>query len=56
MIIRPEHVTDYATISALHTHAFGNRPAEAIIVALHRQRRAFDPELSLVAEIKGRVI
>jgi putative acetyltransferase len=56
MIIRPEAVTDYPTIGALHAHAFGNRPAEAIIVALLRQRRAFDPELSLVAEINGQVI
>ena len=30
---------------------FGHCTAEAIIVALLRQRRAFDPELSLVAEL-----
>jgi putative acetyltransferase len=56
MIIRPEQVADYTTIAALHTRAFGNRPAEANIVALHRQRLTFDPELSLVAEINGQVI
>ncbi|MGZ3610048.1 MAG: GNAT family N-acetyltransferase [Ktedonobacteraceae bacterium] len=54
--IRHEQVTDYATIGELHGRAFGNRAAEATIVALLRQRRAFDPELSLVAEIDGRVI
>ena len=56
MIIRPERITNYATISTLHARAFGNRPGEAIIVALHRQRRTFDPELSLVAEINGRIV
>lgn len=56
MHIRPEHVTDYAAIGALHACAFGNRSAEATIVALLRQRRAFDPELSLVAETDERVV
>ncbi|MDQ6660501.1 MAG: GNAT family N-acetyltransferase, partial [Chloroflexota bacterium] len=56
MIIRPERVTDYAEIGSLHARAFGNRPGESIIVALHRQRSAFDPELSLVAESNGRVV
>lgn len=56
MIIRPEAVTDYAAIGALHARAFGNRLVEAVIVALLRQRSAFDPELSLVAEMDGRVV
>jgi putative acetyltransferase len=56
MIIRSEYVTDYANIGALHVRAFSNRIAEASIVALLRQRRAFDPELSLVAEIDGCVV
>jgi predicted N-acetyltransferase YhbS len=56
ILIRPERVTDYAEISSLHACAFGNRLGEPLIVALHRQRRAFDPELSLVAEIDGRLI
>jgi putative acetyltransferase len=56
MIIRPEHVSDYATIGTLHACAFGNRSVEATIVALLRQRRAFDPELALVAEIDGRAV
>ena len=54
--IRHERVTDYATIGEVHAQAFGNRAVEAAIVALLRQRRAFDPELSLVADIDGRVI
>ncbi len=54
--IRPERVTDYPEIGALQARAFGNRPGEALIVALLRQRRAFDPELSLVAESNGRVV
>jgi predicted N-acetyltransferase YhbS len=56
MLIRPERVADYAEIGALHAHAFGNRAAEALIVALLRQRRAFDPELALVAEENGHII
>src|SRR5438105_8409841 len=56
LLIRPEQVTDYPEIGILHVRAFGNRPVESLIVALHRHRRAFDPELSLVAEINGRVV
>jgi predicted N-acetyltransferase YhbS len=56
MRIHPETVTDYAAIAALHARAFGERAGEALIVALLRQRSAFDPELSLVAEQGGRVI
>jgi putative acetyltransferase len=54
--IRPETIQDYAGIAALHARAFGERPAEALIVALHRQRPAFDPGLSLVAEQDGRIL
>ena len=53
MNIRPEEVADYAAIAALHARAFGHRAAEALIVALLRQRRPFDPALSLVAERGG---
>ena len=56
MVIRPERVTDYSEIALLNARAFGNRAVEASIVALLRQRRAFDPELSLVAERDERVI
>lgn len=54
MIIRPETVADYAAIAEVNAHAFG-KGREALIVSLHRHRQAFDPELSLVAEIGGRV-
>jgi putative acetyltransferase len=56
IVIRPESVADYAEIASVHACAFGNRAGEALIVALHRQRRVFDHELSLVAEIDGRIV
>jgi predicted N-acetyltransferase YhbS len=56
MIIRPETVADYAAIAALNLRAFDNRMGEPTIVALSRQRLSFDPELSLVAEIDGRIV
>jgi predicted N-acetyltransferase YhbS len=56
ILIRPECVADYAEIGALNTRAFDNRTGEPMIVALQRQRRAFNPELSLVAEINGRIV
>jgi putative acetyltransferase len=55
-LIRVERVTDYAEIASLHARAFDNRTGEPLIVALHRQRRVFDPELSLVAEIDGHLV
>jgi len=54
--IRPETVRDYAAIADLHARAFGNRSHEPIIVTLLRQRAAFDPELSLVAERDKRIV
>jgi predicted N-acetyltransferase YhbS len=56
MNIRPETVADYAAIANLHARAFGHRVGEAHIVALQRQRRVFDPELSIVAEVDNRVV
>lgn len=56
MLIRPETVADYAAIARIHARAFGQRAAEAVIVALLRQRRAFDPELALVAELDGEIV
>jgi putative acetyltransferase len=56
MLIRPETVSDYAAIAALHVRAFGERPTEPLIVTLQRQNPVFDPELSLVAELDGRVV
>lgn len=55
MNIRPETPRDYAAIGDLHVRAFG-RTEEAVIVPLLRQRRHFDPGLSLVAEIDGRIV
>lgn len=56
LIVRPETPGDGPAIADLHTRAFTNRVAEAVIVALHRQRAAFDPELSLVAERDGQIV
>lgn len=56
LLIQPESLTDYAEIAALHLRAFGNRADVPPIVALQRQRREFDPELSLVAKIDGRMV
>ncbi len=55
MIIRPETHADYAAIAEVNASVFG-RAKEATIVDVHRHRSAFDPELSLVAEIDGRVV
>ena len=56
VLIRPERVADYAEIGALNARAFDNRTGEPMVVALQRQRRVFDPELSLVAEIEGHIV
>lgn len=56
MLIRPETPADYADIAALTARAFDNRSFEPVITALLRHRRAYDPELALVAEIDGRVV
>lgn len=56
MHVRPETPQDYAAIADIHVQAFGGRTAEALIVALHRHRAAFDPELSLVAEQDGQIV
>jgi putative acetyltransferase len=56
MLIRPETPSDYAAITEINIRAFDQRLSEALIVALHRQRSRFNPELSLVAEIEGRVV
>ncbi len=56
MEIRPETVRDYAAIAGVNVRAFGNRSSEALIVALHRHARSFDPSLSLVAERSDRVV
>lgn len=55
-IIRPETVSDYAAIADVNVRAFDNRAGEALIVTLLRNRPQFDPELSLVAELDGRIV
>jgi putative acetyltransferase len=56
LIIRPEIVHDYAAIADVNVQAFGNHAAEALIVTLLRNRPQFDPDLSLVAEMEGRIV
>ncbi|MEO1162268.1 MAG: N-acetyltransferase [Chloroflexota bacterium] len=56
MNIRPETPADYASIHALHVAAFQNRTHEATITALLRLREAYNPQLSLVAEIDGIIV
>lgn len=48
-------MSDYAAIAEVNARAFG-KVSEAAIVVLHRQRVAFDPELSLVADVDGTVV
>jgi predicted N-acetyltransferase YhbS len=55
MLVRPETVADYPAIADVHARAFGDDVGVPALVALLRQRAAFDPSLSLVAEIDGRV-
>lgn len=54
MIIQSETVADYPAIAEVNVRAFG-KGREALIVSLHRHRREFDPDLSLVAEVDGTV-
>jgi putative acetyltransferase len=54
--IRPETVADYAAIARVHSRAFHDEPLVPLIVSYHRHRAAFDPELSLVAEVDGQVV
>lgn len=55
MIIRPETPADYPAVARLHMRAFGQRAAEAVLVALLRQRASYTPDLSLVAELDGAI-
>ena len=56
MSLRPESPSDYAAIAELTALAFDGRAVEPAIVALLRQSPRFDPGLSLVAEVDGRVV
>jgi len=53
--VRPERAADYPAIADTHIRAFRNRSGESLLVAVHRLRPEFDPELSLVAEVDGRI-
>ncbi len=54
--IRPETLKDYAAIARVNARAFSPHVSVPFLVDLHRHRTRFDPELSLVAEIDGRVV
>ncbi len=56
LVIRSETLADYAGIAGIHARAFNHRAAEAVMVALHRHRKHFDPDLSLVALRDGQII
>jgi putative acetyltransferase len=56
ILIRTEQVADYAEIASVTARAFAHHLGVPLIVALQRQRREFDPELSLVAEKDGRIV
>ncbi|XEC94918.1 GNAT family N-acetyltransferase [Paenibacillus tarimensis] len=57
-IIRSERADDYHSISEVNAAAFdySYRMGEATLVNVLRSRKAFDPDLSLVAELDRRVI
>ena len=54
--IRPETIADYAAIARVIVRAFDHHRGVQLIVSLHRHRPRFDPELSLVAEIDGKIV
>ncbi len=56
--IRPEQQPDYHRIAEIYASAFtkSNSAVEAVLVAVHRQKAQYDPELSLVAEMNGNVV
>ncbi|MCL6457501.1 MAG: N-acetyltransferase [Gorillibacterium sp.] len=57
IIVRMEQVGDYHAVAEIDTQAFTYAPyvSEGILTAALRQRKTFDPELSLVAEVAGDV-
>ncbi|MTI96468.1 MAG: N-acetyltransferase [Firmicutes bacterium] len=58
MSIRSEHIGDYNQVAEVIFDAFAreNYTCEAILVDVHRRGRNFDPNLSLVAELDGRIV
>lgn len=55
MSIRPEQPSDSSAIREVIERSFG-RPAEANLVAALRGIPGFDPALSLIAELNGRIV
>ncbi len=53
--IRPEMIDDYASITEVNDLAFGQKNEGRLILSL-RKTQEFIPELSLVAEVGGRVV
>ncbi|CAM4243706.1 GNAT family N-acetyltransferase [Paenibacillus typhae] len=56
MLIRTEKAEDYGQVFRLNELAFGNREDEAKLVERIRASVEFIPELSIVAEEKGKVV
>lgn len=62
LIIRSERISDYSAIAALHYETFlASDPektfvVEPLMVDLLRHNEAFDPELSIVAELDGQIV
>ncbi|MGM0882313.1 MAG: GNAT family N-acetyltransferase [Bacillota bacterium] len=56
--IRSERINDYHSISDVNAAAFNYSygMGEATLINVLRSRRAFDPDLSLVAEVNNRII
>lgn len=54
--VRSETTADYPAIARVNARAFDTSPSVALIPTLHRHRRRFDPELSLVAEVDGQIV
>lgn len=55
IILRPETPADYEAISNLHLLAFG-QPQEGRLVEYFRDSPLFDPDLSIVATLDGKVV
>jgi predicted N-acetyltransferase YhbS len=55
VVIRPERKDDYENITLVNNKAFG-QDDEGILIKKLREDEQFDPRLSLVAEIDGRII
>lgn len=58
IIIRSEKVRDYFEIAEVHALAFtySHGMGEVPLVDVHRHKNGYDPDLSIVAEIDGKVV